>query len=152
MLVGTRVKELCKERGISVAQLEKMADIPPKSISKWDKSMPSFDKVQRVLDALEISYEEFANIGMEKTQKIQTALVKIRLADPDVYNDIMSKYLAEEDKKILDTENVEQIYSASEPQKELIQEVLRLSEKQVLAFLSLAKSLPNSQEVPGDLK
>ena len=152
MLIGTRVKELCKERGISVAQLEKMADIPPKSISKWDKSMPSFDKVQRVLDALEISYEEFANIGMEKTQKIQTALVKIRLADPDVYNDIMSKYLADEDKKILDTESVEQVYSASEPQKELIQEVLRLSEKQVLAFLSLAKSLPNNQEVPGDSK
>ena len=145
MLIGTRVKELCKERGISVAQLEKMAGIPPKSISKWDKSMPSFDKVQHVLDALEISYEEFANIGMLKTQKVQTALVKLRLASPEVYNDMMSRYLATEDKKILATESDELIANASDKQKELIQEVLRLPEEQVVAFLSLAKSLPGNQ-------
>jgi len=59
MLIGTRVKQLCKERGMSVAQLEKMADIQPKSISKWDKNIPSFDKVWRVIDAFGISFDEF---------------------------------------------------------------------------------------------
>ena len=95
---GTRVKELCKERGITVAQLERMAGIPAKSIFGWDKSVPSFDKVQNVLDALEISYEEFADIGSPETQKIATALVRIRLASPAVYNDIMKRWMSDEQK------------------------------------------------------
>ena len=157
MLIGTRIKEFGEKRNLSVAQIEKMAGIPAKSISKWDKNMPSFDKVQRVLDALEISYEEFMDIGLPETQKIQTALVKIRMASPEVYNDIMRKWLApdEEDKKMLATQGDELnkiISNATDKQKELIQEVLRLPEAQVSAFLSLAKSLPGDQAVQDESK
>lgn len=157
MNIGTRIKEFCEKKNISVAQIEKMAGIPAKSISKWDKNIPSFDKVQRVLDALEISYEEFMDIGLPETQKIQTALVKIRMASPEVYNDIMRKWLTpdNEDKKILVTESDELsnvILNATDKQKELIQEVLRLPEQQVSAFLSLAKSLPGNQGVQDDSK
>ena len=157
MNLGTRIKELCEKKNISVAQIEKMAGIPAKSISKWDKNVPSFDKVQRVLDALEISYEEFMDIGLPETQKIQTALVKIRMASPEVYNDIMRKWLApdNEDKKILATQNDELsnlILNATDQQKELIQEVLRLPGQQVSAFLSLAKSLSGNQDVQDEPK
>lgn len=151
MLIGSRIKELCAERDISVAKIERMAGVPEKSISKWDKNVPSFDKVQRVLEALEISYEEFANIGSPETQKIQTALVKIRAASPAVYDSIMKKWLdMDEQEKMPVTDGNEQkssfenaVLSASDSQKELIQEVLRLPEQQVSAFLSLAKSLPD---------
>lgn len=59
MQLGTRVKELCRKRGISVAKIERAAGIPEKSISKWDTNIPSFDKVERVVNALEISFDEF---------------------------------------------------------------------------------------------
>jgi len=59
MKYGTRVKELCKQQGISVAKLERMAGIPAKSISGWDKSIPSSNKVDAVISALGISRDEF---------------------------------------------------------------------------------------------
>ena len=92
MQIGSRIKEICAERNISVAQLEREAGIPEKSISKWDKNIPSFDKVQKVLDALEISYDEFMNLGSSKHQKIQTALDQIRIADISVYDSIMRRW------------------------------------------------------------
>ena len=159
MLIGSRIKELCAERKISVAKIERMAGVPEKSISKWDKNVPSFDKVQRVLEALEISYEEFANIGSPETQKIQTALVKIRAASPAVYDSIMKKWLEMDEKIMPVTDGNEHSYSienavisASDSQKELIQEVLRLPEQQVSAFLSLAKSLPDSPAIQDGTK
>lgn len=147
MLIGSRVKELCAERNISVAKIERMAGIPEKSISKWDKNTPSFDKVQRVLDALEISYEEFTNSGSPESQKIQTALVKIRLASPAVYNEMMRKWLGSDEQKNPTTEsdgnktNVIDSLDASADQKELISEILQLPPDKVSAFLSLAKTL-----------
>ncbi len=64
MKLGSRVKELCRERGISVAKIERLAGIPEKSISKWDTNIPSFDKVERVVDAFGISFDEFMENGM----------------------------------------------------------------------------------------
>lgn len=63
MQLGSRVKELCRERNISVAKIERMAGIPEKSISKWDTNIPSFDKVERVVNALGISFDEFTENG-----------------------------------------------------------------------------------------
>ena len=63
MQLGSRVKELCRERNISVAKIERMAGIPEKSISKWDTNIPSFDKVERVVNAFGISFDEFMGEG-----------------------------------------------------------------------------------------
>ena len=42
------VKKLAKERGVSIRKLEQDIGIADKSISKWDKMMPSVDKVEKV--------------------------------------------------------------------------------------------------------
>ena len=42
------VKKLAKERGVSIRKLEQAIGIADKSISKWDKMMPSIDKVEKV--------------------------------------------------------------------------------------------------------
>ena len=42
------VKKLAKERGVSIRKLEQDIGIADKSISKWDKMMPSIDKVEKV--------------------------------------------------------------------------------------------------------
>lgn len=146
MLIGSRVKEICAEQGISVAKIERMAGIPEKSISKWDKNVPSFDKVQRVLNALEISYEEFADIGSPETQKIMTALVKIKSASPTVYKSIQDKWLYGQviEERISDIVSVLPV--ASDTKLDLIREIMQMSDNQATAFLTLAKSLPPSKE------
>lgn len=50
MNIYLRVKELCVERGISIAELEKKCGIGTKTINKWGTSSPSVDKLERIAD------------------------------------------------------------------------------------------------------
>lgn len=98
MLLGSRVKELCKEQGISVALIERAAGIPEKSISKWDVNIPSFDKVERVINTFNslygITYDEF--MGKESSHKADTKAALAQLKrDNEVFNDYISKKLDE---------------------------------------------------------
>lgn len=52
------IKEKCKEYDISIAQLERMAEIAPSNIYRWDEIMPSADKLARVAYALGTTSEE----------------------------------------------------------------------------------------------
>lgn len=45
MTIKERVKELCRERGITVQQLETTLKISNGTISKWGNSKPSFDNM-----------------------------------------------------------------------------------------------------------
>ena len=53
-----KIKELCKERGITIAELERQADLVPKTMAKWDENKPSVDKVYRVARSLGVTIEE----------------------------------------------------------------------------------------------
>lgn len=66
MLIGTKVKEIAKKKGISLNQLEKDTKIATGSISKWDKISPSFEKVCNVAKALDINVDELT--GEESEQ------------------------------------------------------------------------------------
>lgn len=154
-----KIVEVCREKNIPVSKLEKDLGygngyLNPKKVSDMKVS-----RLFEILDYLEISYFEFANIGLPETQKAETELVKLRLHSPKEYEEYMEKARKsyEEYKKILATQSDEHdpdidvsVENASEKQKELIQEVLRLPEEQVSAFLSLAKSLPGDQAVQDD--
>lgn len=65
MLVGTKVKEIAKKKGISLNQLEKDTKIATGSISKWDKISPSFEKVCNVAKALDVNVDELIGDGDE---------------------------------------------------------------------------------------
>lgn len=53
-----KIKELCKEKKISLAELERRADLAPKTIFAWGETMPSVDKVYRVAKVLGTTVEE----------------------------------------------------------------------------------------------
>lgn len=54
-----KIKNLCKENAISVAQLEKDLRFSNNSISKWDKSDPSVKKVAAVANYFDKPIEYF---------------------------------------------------------------------------------------------
>lgn len=135
MLYGSRVKELCKERGLTVAKVERMAGIPPKSISGWDKSVPSFDKVQKVIEVLNVSFEEFANIGTPEFQKTESAMDNLRRVNPDYYEYLISRPhddfndLVEELQILRDREDLRSLLHVSSRQKpETIRKVQEMFE------------------------
>lgn len=56
-MIYENIQRLCKERGISVAQLEKGAGLLVGTVHKWKKSMPGADKVKAVANYLGVSME-----------------------------------------------------------------------------------------------
>lgn len=55
MTIFERTKELSKNKGFSLSELEKRAGLSDKSIYKWKKSNPSSDNLQKVADVLHVS-------------------------------------------------------------------------------------------------
>ncbi|PAF13662.1 transcriptional regulator [Shouchella clausii] len=55
MTVFERVKELCKERGITIVQLEEKVGFGKNSIYSWKKNKPSTEKLEKVADYFDVS-------------------------------------------------------------------------------------------------
>ena len=53
-----KIKDLCAARGMTIAELERQADIVPTTMAKWRKITPSVDKVARVAKALGVTIED----------------------------------------------------------------------------------------------
>ena len=60
-----RIKALAKERGISVAEVERRSGLSKNTIKKWDRSIPSVDKVASVAKCLGVTIEDL--LGGEET-------------------------------------------------------------------------------------
>ena len=56
-----KISALCKERGISLAELERKCKLKPRTIYRWDKNIPSADKVKQVADFFDLSMNELMN-------------------------------------------------------------------------------------------
>ena len=53
-----KIRQLAKERGLSIVQVEKECHLGKKSIYGWDNSKPSVDKVKRVADFFGTTIDE----------------------------------------------------------------------------------------------
>lgn len=60
-LLGARVKELRKSRGLSQEQLAEMIGIEPKHVSRIEvgKSYPTLDRLERIAKALDVPMKTF---------------------------------------------------------------------------------------------
>lgn len=53
-----KISELCKERGISLAELERQCRLTPRTIYRWDENIPSIDKAKKVADYFGCTVDE----------------------------------------------------------------------------------------------
>lgn len=63
------IKEICKERHISVSSLERKAGIGNGTITKWNENSPSLDNLQKVADALGIKVTTLINRSRAKPRE-----------------------------------------------------------------------------------
>lgn len=61
MSIYENVQAACKDKGISVAELERQLGFTRSLIYKWDAHEPNVFKVQKVADYLEKPIEYFLN-------------------------------------------------------------------------------------------
>ena len=52
------IKRLCREKHITIADLEKGAGLSENAIFRWNKVTPGIDKVKKVADTLEVTVDE----------------------------------------------------------------------------------------------
>lgn len=62
----SRIRELCKAQGLTIAQLERECGIGNGIIARWNKSKPSFDRLKTVADRLGVT-PEFLLTGETET-------------------------------------------------------------------------------------
>ena len=57
-MILKKIKELCNEKGLSISELEKKANIGNGTIGRWDKSSPTVGSLQAVAKVLECTVDE----------------------------------------------------------------------------------------------
>ena len=57
-MIYERIKQICKEKGISVASVEKAANVSNGLLSKWDSVFPRVDNLRSVAQVLGCSVED----------------------------------------------------------------------------------------------
>jgi len=58
-MIYSKIKDLCKVKGISVYFLEKELGLSTGSVSKWEKSIPAADKLQKIANYFDVSINYF---------------------------------------------------------------------------------------------
>ena len=48
------IKRICREKHMTVFDLEKAAGLPYNTVTRWGKTSPAIDKVKKAADALQI--------------------------------------------------------------------------------------------------
>lgn len=57
-MIYEKIKEICKEKGVSVASVEKQAGLSSGAISKWNESSPTVEKLKAVADVLKVKVDK----------------------------------------------------------------------------------------------
>ncbi|MBC1615425.1 helix-turn-helix transcriptional regulator [Listeria booriae] len=57
MTIVDRIKKLCENRKITIAELERSAGLTSSTIYRWDKNTPSGDKLEKVADYFNVSVD-----------------------------------------------------------------------------------------------
>lgn len=63
MFIYNRIKEICKEKGISPSAVEKKAGLGNGAVTKWNDFSPSVKNLKAVADILEVSVDELIKDG-----------------------------------------------------------------------------------------
>ena len=73
-----RIKELCKEKGVTVSQMERDLGFAKGSISKIDKHKPSIDKIVKIAEYFNLKYEQFFETTYYENEQVRdyTAFLK----------------------------------------------------------------------------
>lgn len=61
-LLYDKIKEVCKEKGMSVTAVEKEANLSNGTISKWNKSSPTVDNLQAVAKILRVKIDQLVSM------------------------------------------------------------------------------------------
>lgn len=57
-MIYDKIKEICKQKGVSVASVEKEAGLSNGAIRKWNDSSPTIDSLKAVASVLKVRVDK----------------------------------------------------------------------------------------------
>lgn len=97
-----RVKLLIDEKGMTVAELERRAELGNGTLRNWGKSFPSVDKVQRVAKVLNTSID-YLITGEENSKKysvLEREFISLTDAQKNIIFNIINEFNENERRKL----------------------------------------------------
>lgn len=129
--LSNRIKDLVVEKGMSLAQLERVLDFSNGSIARWDKSSPSVDKVDKVAKYFNVSldyllcktdhkgcYNPDFNLTDKEEKDVAKRMGKIK-------EQLISEQGLMFDGEILDEETAQLLLEAIEQQERMVKVINR---------------------------
>ena len=65
-MIYRKIADLCKQRGISIAKLEREVGIGNGTIGRWEVSSPTVEKLKKVADFFGVSVDSLLADGEKK--------------------------------------------------------------------------------------
>lgn len=129
MGIVDRIKQLSYEKGLTIAELERILGFGNNIISKWDKSVPRSDKLEKLADYFNVSTDYLLGrstlrMPMEKnlTDKEEKDVAK-RFGK--IKEQLMSEQGLMFDGEILDEETAQLLLEAIEQQERMVKVINR---------------------------
>lgn len=120
MSLVENIQSLCREKETTQTALERALSFGKGTISKWDRSSPSTDKVQKVADYFRVSVDYL--LGRE--EKLNTLTKEDELDLAKTMSKIRKQLMTEQslmfDGEILDSETIELLLQSIEQQERMI--------------------------------
>ena len=69
LLIFTNVSKLCKQRGISIAKLERETGLGNATIRGWETSSPTVEKLKAVADYFNVTVDELLSEQSQHTTR-----------------------------------------------------------------------------------
>lgn len=70
MLIYDKIKEICKEKGVSPSSVEKKAGLGNGAITKWNNFSPSVKNLKAVADILDVSVDELIEESKQEVASV----------------------------------------------------------------------------------
>lgn len=106
MTVLQRIKDLASEKGVSLAEIERSTGLSSGSITKWDKSSPSSDKLLKIAVYFNVSMDYLvgnersnSNKGIPEWASEEDILELDKMLDSNVNMSYGGENLTEEEKQ-----------------------------------------------------
>ena len=81
----SKIKDLCKNKSITIVALEKHLGIGAGTISRWNKATPYFDKIEAIADYFQVSIDELSghaiNLNNSKINKTTQMIIDFLLIE-----------------------------------------------------------------------
>lgn len=120
MSLVSKIQLLCKDKGTNQSSLERDLEFGKGTISKWDKSSPSADKLQKVADYFHVSVDYL--LGREEKLNTLTQEDELDLAKTmsKIRKQLMTEQTLMFDGQTLDAETIELLLQSIEQQERMI--------------------------------